>query len=860
MEKSDVITKVDTPTPWVNSLVVVEKPNGKLRVCLDPKDLNNAIQRPHYPMRTLDDILPQLSKAKYFTKLDVTSGYWSLRLSNEASILTTFNTPFGRYRFKRLPFGLNCSQDLFQCKIDECFADLEGITTIVDDILVYGSSREEHDRNLRRVLNTSREKGIKLNRDKLEVGVTEVTYFGHVLSSEGVKADPTKVKAISDMPPPTNKSELQTVLGMINYMSKFAPNLAEITSPMRSLLSKDVEFSWDKPQSDAFEKVKEVLTRSPGPVLGYYDPSKELTLQVDASKYGLGAALFQDSRPIAVASKSLTSSEVNYAQIEKEMYAIVFGCKRFHQFIYGRKVRVQTDHKPIVSIMKKSLLNAPARLQRMILQLQRYDLQIEHLPGKDIPVADNLSRQFLPDSCPGLSESFEAQVHMVTSNLPISDGKMIEIEKATLSDPQFVILKSVILEGWPLTRSDCPIEIRNFWNHRDELTVVGNIIFKGSKVVIPGSLRPQMLRKIHSSHMGVEKCLNRARDILFWPRMTQEITDMVLNCEICLEHRNGNCKEPLESHDVPKYPWQIVATDLFHFDNEDYVIVVDYYSNYFDVFKLNNTKSVTVINKLKCAFSRFGIPETVMSDNGPQFSCQEFADFSKQWDFKHITSSPHYPKSNGLAEKSVQIVKRIFKKCKEDNSDPNLALLEYRTSPLNSGFSPSQLLMSRKLRSVLPETVDNVLPNSPNYDLVQEKLLAKQEYQKRFHDVGSKPLKPLKIGDPCRIRQSNGLWRPAVVSNQHAKRSYVVETPDGAMYRRNRRDLIKTNENIVIQNDFHVPENNCNYNSAKSDNNISENIQSEVKPNQTDENSNKDSMPYVTRFGRVVKPKIIESV
>ncbi|CAG2235993.1 unnamed protein product [Mytilus edulis] len=244
-------------------------------------------------MRTLEDILPQLSNAHYFTKLDVRSGYWTISLDEPSSYFTTFNTPYGRYRFKRLPFGLNCSQDLFQAKIDECYAELDGVVAIVDDILVYGSTREEHDSNLRRVLQISREKDMKLNDDKLEVGVTEVTYFGHVITSSGLRADPHKVQAISDMPPPSNKAEVQTILGMVNYLSKFAPNLAEITSPMRAILNKDVEFAWDEPQIAAFQKVKEILTRSPGPILSYYDPTKDLTLQVDASKYGLGAVLRQ---------------------------------------------------------------------------------------------------------------------------------------------------------------------------------------------------------------------------------------------------------------------------------------------------------------------------------------------------------------------------------------------------------------------------------------------------------------------------------------------------------------------------------------------------------------------------------------
>ncbi|VDI07841.1 Hypothetical predicted protein [Mytilus galloprovincialis] len=713
---------------------------------------------------------------------------------------------------------------------------------------------------------------MKLNDDKLEVGVTEVTYFGHVITSSGLRADPHKVQAISDMPPPSNKAEVQTILGMVNYLSKFAPNLAEITSPMRAILNKDVEFAWDQPQIAAFQKVKEILTRSPGPILSYYDPTKDLTLQVDASKYGLGAVLLQDDKPVAYASKSLTTSEINYAQIEKEMYAIVFGCTRFHQYIYGRSIRVETDHKPLVSIMKKSLLDAPARLQRMILRLQRYELDVVHLPGKCIPVADTLSRKFLSDTYPGLSDSFEAQVHMIFSSLPISDRKIEEIEKATLSDPQFDILKSVILEGWPQSRSECPAQILEFWNHRDELSVNSGIIFKGHKIVIPTSLRVLMLDKIHTGHMGVEKCIRRARDVLFWPKMSLDISDMVLKCSVCLERRNSNAKEPLEPHKIPQYPWQVVATDLFYWNNADYIIIVDYYSLYLEVHKLHGTTSTTVINKLKGTFSRLGIPETVVSDNGPQYSSQEFSEFANKWDFKHVTSSPHYPQSNGLAEKTVQTVKNMFNKCKKDGKDPYVALLEYRTTPLDIGYTPSQLLMCRKLRSVLPTTLEELVPKTPIYNEVQNKIDCKKSYKKKkYYDKGSKPLKSLNSGDSVRIRGSNGLWKPAIISSQHpASRSYIVESQDGGIYRRNRRHIIGTREEVpltTVENDTIVPpvryEPQCNLTPPElaeptSNINNSPQITSDTETTETQQIPS-DGL-YITRSGRIVKPKIIESM
>ena len=360
MEEMKVIEKVDEPTDWVNSLVIAEKPNGKLRLCLDPKDLNEAIKRPHYTTKTLEEALAEMPNAKYFSKLDAQSGYWQLKLDEKSSYLTTFNSPHGRYKFNRLPFGLVCAQDYFQMKMDEIFEDIPGVTPLVDDVLISGSTREEHDRTLRKALERAKERNLKLNPDKLTVGVQEVEYFGHLVTSEGLKPDPAKVKAIIDMPPPKDKKELHTILGMITYLAKFAPSLSEMTKPMRDILKEEFEFVWEKPQQDAFDKVKLMISNTP--VLTFFDPKKELVLEVDASKHGLGAAIYNDGKPIAFASKALNATEQNYAQIEKQLYAILFGCVRFHQYVYGRKTKNHSDHKPYEFIMTKPLCTASPRL------------------------------------------------------------------------------------------------------------------------------------------------------------------------------------------------------------------------------------------------------------------------------------------------------------------------------------------------------------------------------------------------------------------------------------------------------------------------------------------------------------------
>ena len=863
MESGGIICKVTEPTQWVNSLVVVENSSGKLRVCLDPRDLNKAVQRPHYPSRTLEDTLPELTGAKVFTKLDVRSGYWTIPLTEESSYLTTFNTPFGRFRYLRLPFGLKSSQDLFQRKVDECFEGIPGVVALVDDILVYGPNRAEHDKALIKVLNCARQKGLKLNKDKLHVAVSRVKYFGHILTTDGIEPDPDKVSAIRDMPPPTSKAELETFLGMVTYLSKFSPNLSEATSPMRQLLAKNIQFVWEEPQIKAFEKVKQIMTSSPGPVLSYFDPGKATTLQVDASQNGLGAALMQEGRPIAYASKSLTSCERNYAQIEKELFAILFGCRRFHHYLYGRKVTIESDHKPLIPIFKKPLHSAPPRLQRMLLQLANYDLEVTFIPGTKIPVADTLSRKYLPNTYPKYSKGMDSHVHSILSQLPITDRKLDEIRIATANDLDLQALIKVIQHGWPEERRFCQPSLIEFWNHRDELTCIEGLILKGHKVLIPRSLRSKMLEHLHVGHAGIEKTLRRARTTLFWPGLTADVHNLVSSCPECLTHRNSNPKEPLNPHPVPSYPWQVVGTDLFQWDDKNYLILVDYYSRYFEVLQLrSSTSSKSVIHKMKAAFSRFGIPEKLVSDNGPQYSATEFAKFATDYDFVHCTSSPKYPQSNGLAERTVQTVKRILQKAKENNSDPFLGFLEYRNTPIdNLDYSPAELLQGRQLRSILPVLPSQLNPKIMDHDHAKLHMQTNKHKMKMVHDKSSHSQAPIKEGDSIRFQQDGKLWKPGHVLGKVDDRSYLIQAQNGGTFRRNRRHLLNTRENLdpatPIDLDPFTQGNTFEglpTPAPTSDVNLTV-VPKEVPSPKVSGSNVGSPKPYVTRSGRVVKPK-----
>ena len=395
-----MIIEVTTPTPWTSSLVVTKKKSGKIRLCLDPNNLNECIERENYPLPTIEDLAAKLNKARVFTVLDVKNGFWHVPLEEKSTYLTTFNTPYGRYRWLRMPFGLCSAPEIFQRRMNELIEGMAGIQVIADDFLIYGCGStndiavKDHDRVLRLFLDKCRKANLHLNSSKIKLREREVPYIGHILSEEGITVNPDKVKAIKELKTPTDVTEIKRFLGMIQYIDKFINKLSDRTIHMRRLTRKDVTWNWTTKEDNEYKELKKSITTTP--ILRYYDVNAAITIQCDSSKYGLGAVLMQEKQPVAYASKSLTPTEIRYAQIEKEMLAIVFSCQKFRQYIYGKQnIVIHTDHKPLIRIMQKPLNDISTRLQKMRLRLQQYDLELVYVPGKDLNIADTLSRDLL---------------------------------------------------------------------------------------------------------------------------------------------------------------------------------------------------------------------------------------------------------------------------------------------------------------------------------------------------------------------------------------------------------------------------------------------------------------------------------
>ena len=411
MVKQDILEPQIEPTPWVSSVTDPVKPTGEVRPCLDARDLNKAIIRENHKPQTVEEIAHQLAGAVVFTKADALKAFLQVHLTEESSKLLVINTHKGRYRFKRMPIGAKMSQDVFQMKMDLIMEWCPGVITIHDDIVVYGVSEEDHDANLVNLLNVAQIEGLVLNSRKLELKRPRVSFFGVEYSTDGMHPCPKKIQGITEMtPPPTDKQQLASFIGMVTYMGNFVPHLSHHTEPLQAMLKQEAVFAWDEMANASFQKIKDLIAKSATKPLWYYDRRKPVTVQADASQRGLGACLLQDGQPIAYTSKSLTYTETRYTNIERELLANVFACQWFNTYVLGRPFTVESNHKPLEMIHKKSLVSAPPRtsVNAPAVTAIRCDHQIQTREGN---AARRCTEQMPLTSFWGNQTGYESRLH-----------------------------------------------------------------------------------------------------------------------------------------------------------------------------------------------------------------------------------------------------------------------------------------------------------------------------------------------------------------------------------------------------------------------------------------------------------------
>ncbi|XP_043264253.1 uncharacterized protein K02A2.6-like [Colletes gigas] len=651
--------------------------------------------------------------------IDLSEAFMQLEIDEAHREITTITTPKGLFRFKRLPFGIKTAPAIFQQAMDSTLSGLEGVYAYLDDVIVVGCNRQEHDERLVRTLQRLEEKGWKLSFEKCFFTVQQIKYLGLIVNKHGISADPEATRAIASMPNPKNVSEVQSLLGLVNHYGKFIPYLHEIKRPLEELTRKNKLWMWNKHHDAAMEKIKNVML-SPL-LLEHYDPTKTLIVAADASSTGIGAVLLQrDSngheRAVYHMSRSLTDSQRNYSQLEKEALALVTGVERFHKFVWGRRFVLQTDHKPLVALLQtentKGLRpTTAARLKRWALRLLGYDFKIEYIRTQDFGQADALSRlmvKFRQDNAEELQvagvQEVEKELLQVRNTCIDSFGKEIrgKLKKATEDDSILTAVFKAIREGWSSTGN--PESLQHYQRRADQLAIVDGTLLLSDRIVIPDKLRPAILTALHRGHPGIRRMKQLAREYVYWPKMSGDIEQLVRQCDPCALTQKLPRKVPLNPWPVPSRPLERVHLDFAGpIDGKYILIFVDAYSKYLDVSLSTSISASRTVEMCREIFARYGAPEVIVTDHGTQFTAEVFAVFCREMQCTHLLSAINHPQSNGQAERMVDTVKRAIAK---DPTNWKKQLYEflysYRYSPCSAtdtGKSPAEIFFGRRMNT-----------------------------------------------------------------------------------------------------------------------------------------------------------------
>lgn len=723
-----------THSEWATPIVVVPKPNGKVRLCGDYRStVNEVTNTDTYPLPTLNEAFAELQGGVIFSKIDLEQAYTQVRVDDKTAKLLTLNTPKGLYKVKRLAFGVKACPGIFQRLMSSLLAGIQGTAVLLDDIVISGSNMKTHNTRLQMVLQRLQEAGLRVNKGKCAFAVPWVQFLGFVIDQSGIHPTKQKIDAIEGTPAPENVKELQAFLGLLNFYDRFLPHKATIAEPLYRLLEKGSTWTWNKKCQEAFGRLKAMLSSKD--TLVHYDGKKKLIMSCDASEYGLGAVLEHEIddgtvRPIMFASRTMNVHERNYAQIDKEAAAIIFGLKKFHQYISGRKLLIKTDHRPLLGIFGpgKPIPNVISpRMLRWALLLNSYDYEIQYVEGKKLGNADALSRWPSKDSGSEVEEEYAGV--LLLEETPVGlDVTAVEVARLTKKDQILSKICFWIRNGWP---SKVDKEYQVFWQKRAELSVHSDCILWGSRVVIPEKMRSYLLEELHKNHDGIVITKALARSYFWWPSIDKMIEEMVKSCNICLENRNMPTQ--VTHHWVkPDKAWSRLHIDYAGpFQGKTFLILIDAYSKWPEVRIVNDLSSCTLIRTLRDIFAEQGLPDSLVSDNGRSFVSEEFKNYLKGYDIKQILVAPYHPASNGQAERTVQTVKNKLKKRTAEPWHVRLPNMLYglRATPNTvNEKTPAELLNNRRFRTKFDSL--NPLSNS------NKKEKTNMDVKVRSFDVG----------------------------------------------------------------------------------------------------------------------------
>ena len=792
LQREGIISPV-THSSWAAPVVPVVKANDKIRLCGDYKlTVNRAARLDTYPIPSLDDLFSGLAGGKYFSKLDMSQAYAQLCLDEDSKKYTVINTHRGLFKYNRLSFGISAAPGIFQRAMEELLKDIPSVFLYLDDILISGATEAEHLERLRLVLAALQAAGLKLSIEKCTIGVPSVTYLGYMIDQDGIHPTKEKVQAIAEAPAPTNLTQLRAFLGLLNFYRRFLPQASTMLEPLNRLLQSKTPWKWGKEQESAFSECKKTLLNSSA--LVHFDPKLPLVVVADSSSYGIGAVLCHlidgEERPICFASRTLTSSERNYAQLEKEALAITYALRKFHFYLWGQdNFTVVTDHKPLLGIFSPDKNIPPmssGRIQRWSLLLQAYRFTLRHRSGALLGTADALSR--LPLMSTTDSTPVPADWVNLVNFLESSPVTSADIREHTRKDPTLSKVMRYCELGWtPNATTVQDAEVTPYLRRKDELSIQDGCVLWGSRVVVPTKLRSRLLEELHMGHSGSTRMKELARSYVWWPKLDTDLEGLTNSCPECLSLRAMPSKAELHPWEWPTHPWHRLHVDYAGpVDSRYFLVIVDAHSKWVDVYLTSGTTAKETIKCLQHSFSRFGLPISIVSDNGPCFSSQEFKDFCMHIGARHITTAVYKPSTNGLAEKMVQTLKKALRTSKSAIQDTlDRFLFNYRLTPHSTtGVSPAELMFGRRLRSRL----DLLWPA----DGVSSRVAKRQQGQKKEHAYAPHTL-DLPPESPVMIRNytpGGSKWIPATVVKQTGPLSYRCTGPSGKEVKRHQDQII----------------------------------------------------------------------
>ena len=751
LEERGVIEPSDSP--WAANVVLVKKKDGSKRLCIDYRGLNAVTIKDAYPIPRIDDTLDALGGAKWFSTLDLSSGYWQVALDNDARDKSAFVVRNGLYRWKVMPFGLTNAPATFERLMEKVMKGLqwEILLIYLDDVIVYGKTVQEEIERLRITFSRLRAANLKLKPSKCHLFQTSVLYLGHIVSAEGVMTDPDKIKAIKEWPTPRCVKEVRSFLGLASYYRRFIQGFADIASPLHELTSKAKQFQWSEPCENAFQELQ--LRLQNAPILAYPLPEGDFVLDTDASAEAMGAVLSQvqdgEEKVIAYFSKKFSKAERNYCVTRRELLAVVVSLKQYKQYLYGRKVLVRTDHASLQWLL--NFKNPEGQTARWLEKIAEYDLVIQHRPGRKHGNADGLSRPRCkqcgredegtdstrkPDSPNG--ETMNVRRIAAKSTLGFPHIREAQLEDDTVGWLVRAKENGGARPGWE-TLSHLPAPTKTYWSQWDQLEIHQGVICRRYEsddgkslrwqIILPGKLREEVLAEIHSGplggHLGVKKTLAKVKARFYWPGLTADVRSHLRKCNSCERRKSPPKKRraPLQQYRVG-IPVERVAIDLLgplprSGQGNQYVMVVgDYQTKWMEAFALPDAKAATVAKKLVEEFvCRYGVPQELHSDQGTNFESELFAEMCKLLGIKKTRTTAYNPKSDGLVERFNRTLMNIIAILVEEDTcgrdwDELLpyATSAYRSTPQEStGESPNMLMLGREVR--LP--VELTMPTIP---------------------------------------------------------------------------------------------------------------------------------------------------